>query len=151
MQFNLSGVENSTNGTIKKESISNLAFDVNADRIIQIKDCLFIFNRVNNGALIEIQLTNDEIFNCDRCLCEFTATSINNFYVELIFDNIYSEQTAIPIGELVFKSNPEQVDLSEIIRQHVISTYPMKSLCKESCKGLCSNCGVNLNQHACMC
>jgi len=60
MQFNLSGFENSTNGTFKKETINNLTFVVNADRVIQIKNCLFIFNRVNNGALVEIRLTNDE-------------------------------------------------------------------------------------------
>jgi len=28
---------------------------------------------------------------------------------------------------------------------------PMKPLCKQDCKGLCSQCGVNLNIETCQC
>ncbi|HLG19688.1 MAG TPA: DUF177 domain-containing protein [Bdellovibrionota bacterium] len=51
---------------------------------------------------------------------------------------------------LVFYRN-DQLDLSEIVREQVLLSLPMRYLCKEDCLGLCSRCGWNLNlgDHAC--
>ena len=39
----------------------------------------------------------------------------------------------------------DTLDITEIIENSIISTLPIKRLCKEDCKGLCSKCGANLN------
>ena len=41
--------------------------------------------------------------------------------------------------------------LDEDIRQEMILDYPMKVLCRPDCKGLCLNCGQNLNVAKCEC
>ncbi|MFH1595168.1 MAG: DUF177 domain-containing protein [Pseudomonadota bacterium] len=45
----------------------------------------------------------------------------------------------------------EVVDLETILREQIILMLPLKPLCAETCQGLCSRCGANLNREACNC
>ncbi len=42
-------------------------------------------------------------------------------------------------------------DLEEYLRQSILVNVPIKPLCEEGCKGLCSRCGANLNEGPCGC
>lgn len=46
---------------------------------------------------------------------------------------------------------PESVDLTEDIRESMILAFPSYPVCRESCKGLCAQCGANLNVGDCDC
>jgi len=41
------------------------------------------------------------------------------------------------------------LDLTDDIRAEIVLEYPIRHLCKESCKGLCQVCGKNLNEDSC--
>lgn len=41
--------------------------------------------------------------------------------------------------------------LEDVLREQVLLSLPAKSLCREDCHGLCSNCGHNLNSGQCSC
>lgn len=43
------------------------------------------------------------------------------------------------------------VTLGEMIREQVILAFPMRPLCSPDCKGLCPNCGGDLNRSICSC
>ena len=43
------------------------------------------------------------------------------------------------------------VDLGELARTVFILEMDTKTLCSESCKGICPGCGVDLNQGSCTC
>ncbi|MBM3459685.1 MAG: DUF177 domain-containing protein [Armatimonadetes bacterium] len=43
------------------------------------------------------------------------------------------------------------LDLDELIRQWIVCGLPLRTLCSEECAGLCSTCGVNLNDGRCRC
>jgi uncharacterized protein len=43
------------------------------------------------------------------------------------------------------------LDLTEVLRQCVITDTPMKPLCQPECRGLCRECGANLNRETCRC
>ena len=45
----------------------------------------------------------------------------------------------------------DQIDLSELMREQFYLVLPMKPLCTEDCKGLCAQCGTNLNTGTCDC
>ena len=45
----------------------------------------------------------------------------------------------------------DEVDLSNYIREQVAISLPVKVVCGEDCKGLCSTCGINLNEESCTC
>jgi uncharacterized protein len=45
----------------------------------------------------------------------------------------------------------DQIDLNELLREQFYLVLPMKPLCTEGCKGLCPQCGTNLNAGTCDC
>jgi uncharacterized protein len=44
-----------------------------------------------------------------------------------------------------------ELDISKDLRDFVILSMPERHLCKEDCRGLCPNCGVDLNTETCRC
>jgi uncharacterized protein len=43
------------------------------------------------------------------------------------------------------------IDLADDVRQTVLLSFPLKNVCREDCRGLCSRCGKNLNEGPCDC
>ena len=43
------------------------------------------------------------------------------------------------------------VDMADILRQQLYLGLPEKMICTEGCKGLCSQCGMDLNKERCNC
>ena len=48
--------------------------------------------------------------------------------------------------------NHDELDLSEIVREQLLLSLPIQTICQPNCLGLCPECGANLNQgdHACL-
>ena len=44
-----------------------------------------------------------------------------------------------------------QVDLSQAVYDQMMLSLPLVRLCREDCKGICSQCGVNRNKVDCQC
>ena len=45
----------------------------------------------------------------------------------------------------------DQIDVEKMVWEQIYLALPMKPLCKEECRGLCSQCGTNLNLSECSC
>jgi uncharacterized protein len=45
----------------------------------------------------------------------------------------------------------EAIDLGGLLQEQFYLALPMKPLCRASCRGLCPECGTNLNQATCGC
>jgi uncharacterized protein len=43
------------------------------------------------------------------------------------------------------------LDLIDLMREQFVLALPMKPLCREDCRGLCPECGTNLNKGQCDC
>jgi uncharacterized protein len=41
--------------------------------------------------------------------------------------------------------------LEDLLREQVLLALPLRTICKEECKGLCPHCGKNLNSEQCSC
>jgi len=41
--------------------------------------------------------------------------------------------------------------LEDVLREQVLLAVPLKAVCRETCKGLCPQCGKNLNAETCDC
>jgi len=91
---------------------------------------------------------------CSRCLEPYRLV------VDAPFDLRYlpaSEASAEAEREIeeedlgVSYYRDEQIDLNELLREQFYLALPMKPLCQEDCKGLCSQCGTNLNTGTCSC
>ena len=45
----------------------------------------------------------------------------------------------------------DHVDLGDMLREEILLALPYAPLCSEACKGLCPNCGKDLNEGPCGC
>jgi uncharacterized protein len=91
---------------------------------------------------------------CSRCLEPFRMP------VESAFDLRYlpasamttEEESAVADEDLETSYYRDDViDLNELLREQFYLVLPMKPLCDEDCRGLCPQCGANLNVGACGC
>ncbi len=51
----------------------------------------------------------------------------------------------------VFPFDGERVDLEPLFREELVLAIPYAPLCREDCKGLCGQCGIDLNSGTCKC
>jgi uncharacterized protein len=51
----------------------------------------------------------------------------------------------------VFAYDGEKIDLEPLFREQFVLAIPYAPLCAETCKGLCPQCGIDLNSGTCTC
>lgn len=99
---------------------------------------------------IEGRLEND----CARCL-EPITTEVNDkldLYFYPMAEIAKSEEKAVSSDDvdIGFYEEPG-LPLADVVVEQVSLWLPMRELCREDCKGLCPNCGANLNEERCNC
>ncbi len=84
---------------------------------------------------------------CDRCLETFEKP------IEYSFEEVLKKEDVNGEDEnpdaIYFQGNSVEID--EIVLNNIILSLPIKNLCSEDCKGLCPDCGQNLNLGECSC
>lgn len=94
---------------------------------------------------------------CGRCLTKFETPVETNIEEEFELPNYQAADERIEEEEPEAPSETEPLfvdnifDLSEFIRQSLVLSVPIQPLCDTMCKGLCEQCGQNLNLEACEC
>lgn len=62
------------------------------------------------------------------------------------------EERELSAGDfLVPVDTDDTIDVTEVIRQHVVLALPIAPRCREDCRGLCQQCGADLNDGPCGC
>ena len=108
----------------------------------------------NQGVLVQGKLTGETQLACARCL-EPVPVSF-----EVHLEEVFVPTVDMATGKLIRPDEEDRalwidehhiLDLTEVLRQDVLLELPVHVLCKEDCRGLCSECGTNLNQATCDC
>ena len=95
-----------------------------------------------NAVFVEGEIEYSLNAKCSRCLDDVIFHNI----VE--FDERYSEDKTDDDAYLYAKG---LVDLTDMVNEKLLLSFPYSVLCKEGCKGICPGCGVNLNREECKC
>ena len=103
--------------------------------------------------------TGDVLLNCEMDKSSWQIVlSCNKEYEKGIhhyFKMIYLVEKGEAVEEdtNIHYLSPDQdkIDLSEDVKEMTLLALPMKHLCDENCKGLCSKCGKDLNEGPCNC
>ena len=84
---------------------------------------------------------------CDRCASEFERD------IEFPIDVVLVTELANEDNEdeWVFPLEGDSADLEDIVRTVFVLNMDSKLLCEPDCKGLCCQCGKNLNEGPCNC
>lgn len=89
---------------------------------------------------------------CSRCLSMFHSELAGDLSFVVKTDAGDSVLAGDEGAEVLFvKTSDPIVEMNDLIRQALVLSIPMKPLCSSECKGLCLNCGVNLNEETCEC
>jgi uncharacterized protein len=92
---------------------------------------------------------------CGRCLDDFPLPVDAAFelrYVPQSQDAAAEAEREITEDDLTTAFYSEgMLDLVELMREQFQLALPMKPLCSQACRGLCSECGANLNRTDCTC
>jgi len=110
--------------------------------------------RTNQGLLVDGWVELILELSCNRCLKEFERPVRVNF--EEQFYPTVDVVSGLPLApfdenEIFPIDARHQVNLAEAIRQNLLTDLPMVVVCKEDCKGLCPQCGQDLNLGSCEC
>lgn len=91
----------------------------------------------------------DEVqMSCSRCL-EPVNISVSED-VRVLFAEEGTEGSDDP-DVYSFERGAAMLDLTPAAREHWLLAVPRFALCSEDCKGLCPQCGENLNEVTCTC
>ena len=86
---------------------------------------------------------------CDRCL-EQVAVKIP-YEIEQKLDMKKSDTERVQdLDENDYLTGMD-LDVDRLVYLEVLMSWPLKVLCKDDCKGICSQCGKNLNEGSCGC
>ena len=116
------------------------------------------------SALIKIQLVGKKVslegsistsllLQCDRCLEPYSWDLSKDFR---IFLSLSPFQGGVDVELFEDDLNLEFIqgnflELEQVLKEQIILSLPMKTLCSADCRGLCATCGSNLNVTTCSC
>jgi len=113
--------------------------------------------RLGQRVVVTGRFTVTVVCECDRCLGQFHLPLDSEFAIDL-------ELPAESISEMEEKDHychdnemdmeildSSEINIADILQQQLYLAVPMKKLCSEECRGMCSKCGANLNQEQCRC
>ncbi len=95
------------------------------------------------------------VISCDRCLRDLFIPVHETFklvYVPTDEARSSHGEREVNVQELDFVYfEDDELDLDQLIRDQLELALPTRTLCSEDCRGLCAQCGTDLNQAECQC
>jgi uncharacterized protein len=128
--------------------IHDTAFDVPAVRVSDDVDLAYVrgplrLSRTKEGLLVQGKLHIGVEDECYRCLDPMLRD------VEIELEELYNYP--VPKDSEFSLSDDGILDLSPLIRAEALIEDARGALCRPDCKGLCPECGTNLNHETCHC
>ena len=113
----------------------------------------------------KVRLSGTEVFvnghletraqvECDRCLKPVELPVNADFTLEYITGSDYESSQAAELTEAemsVSVFDGEVIDVDEVVKEQILLAVPTRMLCREDCKGICPECGTDLNSGECAC
>jgi len=141
-------VESIASGKIGDQFEHEFTYAIQSNTNRLVKGKMFVM-KTNYGFNVRANCFTNLKHNCGRCLESFESP------LEFSFNERFSkepDQTAESHMKDEFTLEMDgTIDVSQAIEQYLIIETPFNTLCSNDCKGLCQQCGANLNQGECSC
>lgn len=131
-------------------TMDTIAFQLGTFRVTDKKPVELTI--ANTGAkTLEIQCHTELkiAIPCDRCLEEVIVDFPLSF-VRKVDMKLTDEERINDLDESSFITGTD-LDVDRLVCLEVLMSWPLKVLCSPDCKGICSQCGKNLNDGPCDC
>ena len=116
------------------------------------------------GCLVRGELCGQVVLPCNRC-AEDTVVDIRTDFED--FEELPGEDDVDAVlnasggngaadaetteSRIVYERTMPMLDLAAVCWEEFVLALPVNPLCKTDCKGLCPQCGTNLNNGTCGC
>lgn len=133
---------------------ASVSFDFNPNLSDAVSGCISgikqakAAGRIQNSAgVLVLSADVDALLECScaRCLEDFERP------ISLKLEATLSDRTEDQENPDIYFFEGDNVDIGKIITSDFILSLDDRILCKDDCKGLCENCGANLNDGPCKC
>ena len=115
---------------------------------------------MQGGVLVRGNLQGAVVQPCDRCAEDAPAVIAHTIET---FESLHHAEDALsedeedesvvtePSDHIRLDKNVPMLDLASLCWEEFMLALPLRPLCSAQCKGLCAQCGANLNQNPCAC
>jgi uncharacterized protein len=107
-----------------------------------------VIESVVDGLLVRGRLRAGMRLACCRCLRPLQRETEREV-VELFSDP--EDRDADDEVEAGYEIREGAIEISALLRDALSGAAPLQPLCQEGCRGLCAQCGTNLNETSCDC
>jgi len=116
---------------------------VDDDLIITELEGLAKVGRTPQGLIVQGNFSGKTRFECVRCLTDYEHALKWEFTELFAFkqENVTESNLLVP--------EDAHINLEPLVREFALLEFPIKPLCRLDCKGLCMECGQNLNENDC--
>lgn len=145
LRFNLGFLLEASLGTSRTIELAYPTIQVATDLTLTPLTGAFVVTRTGEGIYVSGLLKSQLDITCVRCL------ENGQIEVSLQIDELfYYPPTTAPEGEFVVGEDGF-IDLAPLVRELALLEIPIQPICKPDCRGLCVECGQNLNEGPCGC
>ena len=133
----------SESGTLYEDKINVDSFINNGDELKFIKPISFSGELKKSEDFVEVngKINLEYIVNCHLCGKEFSREDVIDVFE--IYRREPTEDEYLLAGD--------EIELDEMIMDNLRLNLPVRYVCNEECKGVCTKCGKNLNDGECEC
>lgn len=100
---------------------------------------------VGGVVTLRVRVTAVYVGACDRCAAPIRRE------IDLPVEHVLVESLSDEENDDFVLTKDDQLLLDDLIRDDLLLSLPSKHLCREDCRGLCPQCGKDLNEGLCGC
>jgi len=100
----------------------------------------------NIAGTLYLELNADVSFETQCARCLDTVSENLSFEIYEVFS-----KTPVENDDEVTVLESGNIDLDDVLEKAFVGVLPISYLCSDDCKGLCPDCGCNLNHETCSC
>ena len=154
MQLDLTRYRSPLSSFARTFQPAEVADEGDAYRIVAPVDVAFEIHKDKDKFRLVGTVTAELELPCGRCLEPFRLPVAAPFDLRYLPASAVSTEPEREMDDEDLETSyyrNDQIDLNELIREQFYLALPMKPLCQDACRGLCPQCGTNLNTGTCDC
>ncbi|AOR24913.1 YceD family protein [Clostridium taeniosporum] len=121
-------------------------FEFEGDVITPVSKCEVsgVITSDKDIVIMKAKVTCTLEMNCSRCLDTFI------YPIDIDIEERFANNNSLENEDVIIVLD-DILDIAQVVESNIISSLPIQRLCKSDCKGLCQECGANLNKESCSC
>ena len=154
MRIEIENLSKAGRNFAREYQADDLTFDAQELRLVEPVRVTGRIRRKAEAVELRGKLATRVAVPCGRCLKSV------EFPIEVEFTERFTPAVAWK-NEEQHELDPEDLDLAvfdgqaieldDLVKEEIVLAMPGHTLCREECKGLCPNCGNDLNESSCDC